>query len=248
MTDWFRILGIIPARGGSKGVPRKNIREVGGKPLIAWTIDEARQSRYIRRLVVSSDDDEILAVAARYGCETLKRPAELARDDTPSYDVIAHAVQQDRSYTHIVLLQPTSPLRTAEDIDRCIETCLERDVPACVSVCETEVTPYWMYTIDRNGCMAPLLGREAGEYTQRQLAPKAYALNGAVYVARTDWYLREKTFVRDGTVPYIMPHERSIDIDTPFQMEIADYLLRRPNRNRQETAEMPGMNSLSKNV
>jgi len=229
MTGPLRILGIIPARGGSKGVPLKNIREVGGKPLIAWTIEEARQSRHIDRLVVSSDDDEILAVAAQYGCETLKRPAELARDDTPAYDVVAHAAQHDPSCTHIVLLQPTSPLRTREDIDRCIELCLERDAPACVSVCEAETPPYWMYTIDGNGCLAPLFGREAAAYTRRQLMPEVFALNGAVYVARTDWYLRNKTFVADETVPYIMPHERSLDIDTPFQLEFADYWLGRRN-------------------
>ena len=227
MTDAFRILGIIPARGGSKGVPRKNIRDVGGKPLIAWTIEEARQSRYIHRLVVSSDDDEILAVAKRYGCETLKRPAELARDDTPAYDVIAHAVQHDRSCTHIVLLQPTSPLRTREDIDRCIETCLERNAPACVSVCEAEKPPCWMYTMDGDGRLTPLIGLEAAQYTRRQLAPKVYALNGAVYVARADWYLQTKTFVTEETASYIMPQERSVDIDTPFQLEFADYWIRK---------------------
>jgi N-acylneuraminate cytidylyltransferase len=227
MTGSLRILGIIPARGGSKGVPRKNIREVGGKPLIVWTIEEARKSRHIHRLVVSSDDDEILAVAAQYGCETLKRPAELARDDTPACDVIAHALQYDPSCTHVVLLQPTSPLRTLEDIDGCIEACLERNAPACVSVCEVEISPYWMYTIDGTGRLAPLLGRDAAEYTRRQLAPKVYALNGAVYVARADWYLLHKTFVTDETIPYIMPQERSMDIDTPFQLELADCWLRR---------------------
>lgn len=230
MTN-VRILGIIPARGGSKGVPRKNIREVGGKPLIAWTIEEAQQSRYIHRLVVSSDDDEILAVSAKYGCETLKRPTELAQDDTPSYDVVAHALQQDRSCTHVVLLQPTSPLRIRDDIDRCIETCLDRDAPACVSVCEAEIKPYLMYTINGDGCLAPVFRREAAEYTRRQLAPKVYVLNGAVYVARTDWYLRNKTFVTDETASYIMPNERSIDIDTPFQLEFADYWIRREGRS-----------------
>lgn len=230
MTN-VRILGIIPARGGSKGVPRKNIREVGGKPLIAWTIEEAQQSRYIHRLVVSSDDDEILDVSAKYGCETLKRPTELAQDDTPSYDVVAHALQQDRSCTHVVLLQPTSPLRIRDDIDRCIETCLDRDAPACVSVCEAEIKPYLMYTINGDGCLAPVFRREAAEYTRRQLAPKVYVLNGAVYVARTDWYLRNKTFVTDETASYIMPNERSIDIDTPFQLEFADYWIRREKRN-----------------
>ena len=230
MTD-VRIFGIIPARGGSKGVPRKNIREVGGKPLIAWTIEEARQSRHIDRLVVSSDDDEILAVAAQYGCETLKRPAELAQDDTSAYDVVAHALQHERSCTHFVLLQPTSPLRTREDIDRCIEICLEQDAPACVSVCEAETSPYWMYTIHEDGRLSPVLHSDSALFTRRQLAPAVYALNGAVYVARANWYLRSKTFVTDDTLSYVMPPERSIDIDTPFQLEFADYWIKRQKKN-----------------
>lgn len=143
-----KILAIIPARGGSKGVPRKNIRELAGKPLIAWTIEEAKKSKYIDRLILSTEDDEIIEVAKQYGCEVpFKRPIELAQDDTPGIDPVLHAIEQCPGYDYVVLLQPTSPLRTVDDIDGCIEQLLSSDgTNFCVSVTEPEKSPYWMYT------------------------------------------------------------------------------------------------------
>ncbi len=122
MIDEKKILAVIPARGGSKGVPRKNIRDLAGKPLIAWTIEAAKKSKYIDRLILSSEDPEIIAVAKSYGCEVpFVRKIELAQDDTPGIEVVLDAVQRCLGYTHVLLLQPTSPFRTHKHIDDLIE-------------------------------------------------------------------------------------------------------------------------------
>jgi N-acylneuraminate cytidylyltransferase len=221
-----RVLAIIPARGGSKGVPRKNIREVAGKPLIAWSIDEAKKSRYLDRLVVSTDDPEIAEVAARWGGEVpFLRPAELAKDDTPGIAPVLHAVETvTPSYDIIVLLQPTSPLRSTADIDNAILTMVEGGAKACVSVVEPDKSPFWMYSLDATGRMKPLL---EGEYACRQEIPAVYALNGALYVAERGWLLERGGFMGDETVAYVMPKERSVDIDTEMDLFIASQLLSR---------------------
>lgn len=120
-------LAVIPARGGSKGIPRKNIREIAGKPLIAWSIEEAKKSKYITKLILSSDDKEIIDVAKQYGCEApFVRPKALAADETPGVDPILHAIEQCPGYDYVVVLQPTSPLRTVENIDGAIEMLLAK--------------------------------------------------------------------------------------------------------------------------
>ena len=134
MIDGRSVLAIIPARGGSKGVPRKNIRPLGGKPLIAWTIEAAHRSAWIDRLILSSEDQEIIDTACAWGCDVpFVRPAELARDCTPGIDPVLHALKQLPSFDLVVLLQPTSPLRSAADIDRCIERCQRGGAPAAVT-------------------------------------------------------------------------------------------------------------------
>ncbi len=232
MIDGKTVLAIIPARGGSKGVPRKNIRDVAGKPLIAWTIAAARKSVYIDRLILSSDDPEIIRVAGEWGCEApFVRPAELARDDTPGIDPVLHALGAlPDKYDYVVLLQPTSPLRAAEDIDGCIEKCRQTAAGACVSVTVPDKSPYWMYTLDDQAEMRPLL-ETAGQITRRQDMPAVYALNGAVYVARTDWLAAARTFVAAGTHAYIMPAGRSLDIDSETDLLLAGLLLGRPSRD-----------------
>lgn len=222
-----KILAIIPARGGSKGVPRKNIRELAGKPLIAWTIKEAKKSKYIDRLILSTEDDEIIEVAKQYGCEVpFKRPIELAQDDTPGIDPVLHAIEQCPGYDYVVLLQPTSPLRTVDDIDGCIEQLFSSDgTNFCVSVTEPEKSPYWMYTLEDER-MVPLLPKDT-LVTRRQDLPKVYALNGAIYVAKTEKLIEEKSFLSSNTSGYIMPQERSFDIDTLIDFTICDLLKKR---------------------
>lgn len=220
------MLALIPARGGSKGVPGKNVRQVAGKPLIAWTIEAARQAACIDRVVVSSDDAGILDVARAWGAQTpFVRPAELARDETPGIDVVLHALQQLAGVAWVVLLQPTSPLRTAQDIDAAFALCQERGASACVSVTEAATPPWWMFRMSDEGRLRSFLPE--GERPQRrQDAPPLYALNGAVYVARADWLRRTRSFLTDETAAYVMPPERSIDIDTPLDLTIAACLLR----------------------
>jgi N-acylneuraminate cytidylyltransferase len=207
-----KVIAIIPARGGSKGLPGKNIIPVGGKPLLAWTIEAARKARYIDRLVLTSDDEAIMDVARQYGCEVpFKREARLAADDTPSMEVVFDALNHCPGYDWVVLLQPTSPLRIAEDIDMALERCVALKAPACVSVCEAEQSPYWMYTLQPGNRLSPLLPFSA---TRRQDLPPVYVLNGAAYVADTPWLFNSRSFLTSETVAYEMPIERSLDIDT----------------------------------
>lgn len=226
MIQSQRVLAVIPARGGSKGVPRKNIREVAGKPLIAWTIDEARKSKYIDRLILSSEDPEIISVGKEWGCDVpFVRPQELARDDTPGFDTVVHALESlPEQYEYVIMLQPTSPLRLVEDIDGCLELCLDQDAPACVSVTAADKSPYWMYRLDEGGYLIPLLAQETPVY-YRQGLPPVYVLNGAVYVAQTGWLKRHRTFLTPETLACLMPKERSVDIDNEMDITLCDILL-----------------------
>jgi CMP-N,N'-diacetyllegionaminic acid synthase len=226
MLDGQTILAIIPARGGSKGIPLKNVREVGGKPLIAWTITEAKKSKLIDRLILSSDDDQIIKVAQEYGCEApFVRPPELALDDTPGIEPVLHAIGSlSKQYDYVVLLQPTSPLRSVEDIDNCIGDCIVAGGSAGVTVTPSEQSPYWMYSIAENGCMIPIV-KATSHYQRRQDLPTAYVLNGAVYVARTKWLQQTRDFLTAETRAIIMPAERSIDIDTEQDLERVNRIL-----------------------
>jgi len=227
MIDDKSVLGVILARGGSKLVPRKNIREVAGKPLVAWTIETGLASEHVDRLILSSDDSEIAEVARRRGCEVpFLRPNELARDDTPSADALLHALAAVPGYDYCVLLQPTSPLRAAEDIDACIRACHREKAPACVSVSEPEESPYWMFTLGENRRIRPVID-EGRDIVRRQDLPRVWFLNGAVYVAAVDWYRRTQTFLSEETVAYAMPRERSYDIDTEDQLLFVSTLLAR---------------------
>jgi N-acylneuraminate cytidylyltransferase len=221
MIQGNSILAIIPARGGSKGVRRKNLREIAGKPLIAWAIEAGRKSQYIDRLILSSDDPEIISMARSWSCEVpFVRPAELARDEAPGIDPVLHALSAlPESYDYIVLLQPTSPFRLAEAIDGCLETCLRHHAPACVTVTEVDQSPFWMYRLDASRHLAPLIDQKSIP-DRRQDLPKVYVLNGAVYVAQTAWLQQQQTFLTAETVAHIMPRERSLDVDTELDLKI----------------------------
>ena len=230
------VLAVIPARGGSKGVPGKNVRQVAGKPLIAWTIEEARKSRYVDRMILSSDDAGIIEVARKWGCEVpFVRPAELAQDDTPGIQPVFHAVRELPGYDYVVLLQPTSPLRTCDDIDRCIELCLFKGAFSCVSVVEPDKSPYWMFTGDSDGKIHPLLS-DSQMIVRRQDLPQVYALNGAVYVSECETLLERGSFITDNTVFHLMAKHASIDIDTEIDLIISEILLEKSKNN----LEQPG--------
>jgi CMP-N,N'-diacetyllegionaminic acid synthase len=225
-----KILAVVPARGGSKGVPRKNIRELVGKPLIAWTIEQAKKSRYIDRLIVSTDDEEIARTAKEWGAEVpFLRPVELAQDDTPGVAPVLHAIEKLNGFDYVVLLQPTSPLRRTEDIDGCIEKCVQTGAPTCVTVTLPDKSPYWMYTIDGEQKLSPILPAQLS-ITRRQDLPSVYVLNGAVYVAKCRWLNEMQTFLTDYTVGYVMDGQRSIDIDTEEDLAFCEWLLNRKKR------------------
>lgn len=214
MIENKKVLAIIPARGGSKGVPRKNIRNLAGKPLISWTIEEAKKSKYIDRLILSSEDDEIIKIAKEHGCEVpFVRPNELAQDDTPGIEPLLHALKEVEGCDYVISLQPTSPLRTADEIDGCIEKMLATNSPACVSVTEPTHSPYWMYKVNDKEKMIPLIEQDRFAI-RRQDLQAVYALNGAVYVAEVDWLKQSKSFLTEETAAFIMPNNRSYDIDT----------------------------------
>ena len=209
-----KILGIIPARGGSKGLRRKNILLVAGKPLIAWTIEAARKSKYLDRVILSSEDPEIISVAKKSGCEVpFVRPKTLAGDKTTGIEPVLHAIKTlKESYDYVVLLQPTSPLRSSADIDGCIKQCISMNSSSCVTVTKPDKSPFWMFSLTRKGRLKPLLKAKRG--IRRQDLPEVYALNGAVYVAESSRLLKARSFITYDTLAYEMPQERSLDIDT----------------------------------
>lgn len=218
------ILAIIPARGGSKGLPGKNIAPLAGRPLLAWTCAAAGESHHLTRTILSTDDPAI-AAAAIPPCEVpFLRPADLATDSATVTDVILQALDQPGiKADFIVLLQPTSPLRTGQDIDACIELCIKYNVPSCVSVTETKPIE-WCLRIGPDNQLEPVAG--FAEYgRRRQDNPPVVLPNGAVYVARVPWFRETRTFFAPGCVGYIMPPERSIDIDVQADLIFAEALL-----------------------
>lgn len=216
----MKVLALIPARGGSKGLPRKNLLKVAGRPLIAWTIDAALKSSVIDQLILSSDDAEIMEVAKAFGCAVpFKRPSNLASDTASSMDVVLHAINELPSFEYIILLQPTSPMRTATDIDAAFKLLIATSAPSCVSVTEVEQSPYWMYQLT-DGFNLRKLMPEHKHITRRQDLPAAYMLNGALYIAKVDWLLQTKDFTSEGCIAYEMKKENSIDIDSVEDLEL----------------------------
>lgn len=220
MIDGRSVLTIITARGGSKGVPGKNIMPIAGRPLIQWSIDAARKSHHVDRLILSSDDEAIIEVARSAGCDVpFIRDASLATDEASSMDVVADALRRVPGHDIVVLLQPTSPLRTAADIDGALTRLVESGAPACVSVREAEDHPYWTFRLDSAGRLARFAELDSGVPQRRQDLPPAWCLNGAVYAARIDWFMNTRTFLSDETVGFPMPADRSLDIDTFTDIE-----------------------------
>lgn len=215
---------LIPARGWSKGIPRKNIRLIAGKPLIAWTIEAARTASSVDTVVVSTEDAEIAEVARAWGAEVpFLRPAELSADQTPGINPVLHAIGMLPGYDTTILLQPTSPLRTAADIEGVLELAGRTGAPSVVSVCEPEDHPAWMYRIDEEGRLTALLPECPA--VRRQDLPPVYSLNGAIYCARTDWLRERRSFIGPETLGYPMPNDRSVDIDGPLDWRLAELLL-----------------------
>lgn len=225
-----KVLALIPARGGSKGIPGKNIANLAGKPLIAWTIEAAQACSGIDSIVLSSDEHAIAEVAVRFGCTVpFMRPPALATDEASSMDVVYHALEQLPEFDVILLLQPTSPLRTASDIEACLD--LLMGAPAVVSVRPSEDHPYLTFEINESGILTPYAKPSAGQSLRRQDLPSAWCLNGAIYAAEVEWLKSQRSFVSFDTIAYQMPTERSLDIDTPADLRLADAILRLSNKH-----------------
>jgi CMP-N,N'-diacetyllegionaminic acid synthase len=215
------VLGLIPARGGSKGIPRKNLVPLGGKPMLRWTVDAALAAETLGRVVVSTDDDEIAAAAA--GCEVLRRPAELAADETPMLDVILHAVAELGPVDAVCVLQPTSPLRRAEHVDDAVRLFESAGVDAVVSVVPVPhaYLPGSLMRIEG----ARLVALDPAAPTRRQDKPVFFARNGpSVLVVRAEG-LAERGLYGGDVRPYEMTAEDSVDVDGPLDLVVAGALL-----------------------
>ncbi|USK59569.1 cytidylyltransferase domain-containing protein [Peribacillus asahii] len=223
-------LAIIPARGGSKGIPRKNIFEVNGLPLIQYTIDEAKKSEFLDRVVVSTDDKEIEEVVRKIGGEVpFLRPSELATDNSKTIDAMLHVIngleEAGENYDYVVLLQPTQPLRKSWHIDEAIKKIVDTNQNSLVSVSEVNDHPILIRTINSGGNLETLLKREST--LRRQEFPSYYKVNGAIYINRLDENFNQYTSLNDNLVPYIMEKEYDIDIDNPIDLEMFKVLLTR---------------------
>lgn len=223
----MRVLGIIPARGGSKGVPRKNVRPLGGKPLICHSIDAARSAKSVTQFLVSTDDPEIASVSRAAGAEVLDRPASLAQDSTPMPDVIHHVIdERGKGFDILLLLQPTCPQRTTEDIESALALFSDAEVQSVMSVYQVEDHhPGRMYRSE-NGRLAPLFPEWIA--ARRQDLPPIFHRNGAIYACRVGHFQRTGFLWDERPAPYIMPRSRSLNIDDPFDFEIAEFIYSRP--------------------
>lgn len=209
------VLAIIPARAGSKGLPNKNILDLGGKPLIAWTIEAALKSD-VDDVIVSTEDNKIAEIALQYGARVpFIRPVELATDNATRNSVVKHALDNNPADGIVMLLQPTSPFRNSSHINEALDLFISSGAPSCVSVCKMNKAPFWTYKLKDDLSLIPLFGPTTFE--RRQLMPDCYELNGAIYICRTQFFLSSNDpdpFLVEGAIGYTMLESNSIDIDT----------------------------------
>ena len=228
----MKVLYLIPARGGSKGLPGKNKMMLGKYPLITWSVLAAKNCNVKGDIVVSTDDPEIAEIAKKSGAEVpFIRPSGLATDTSSAMDVVFHAIdwleKQQRKYDLIVLLQPTSPFRSTEDIHLAIES-VQNDVHAVVGVTVCQHHPLWTNVLPENKMMGNFIRPEI-KNLQRQQLPVYYQINGAIYVSRVDYLRSYQSFVGPQTKAYVMPSERSVDIDTIADFKLAEFYLQEYN-------------------
>lgn len=220
-------LAIIPARGGSKRLPRKNVLDLAGKPLIAWSIETGLKSKYIDQVIVTSDDEEILEISKQFGAETIKRPEEFASDTATTFDAIKHTIDNMEKYDYVVLLQPTSPLRNFKHLDEAIELLEFKNADAVISVCEMGHSPLWSNTLPENGDMIGFIQDEVKNKRSQDLE-KYYRLNGAIYICDTNRLLDETSFLLSKNIfAYTMDRESSVDIDEELDFSLAKILIDR---------------------
>ena len=221
------VTAIITARGGSKGLPGKNLRALKGKPLIAYTIEAALGSPLISQCFVSTEDPEIRRVSEQWGAEVIDRPAALAQDHSTSEEVVRHALETlhglGRLTEHFMLLQPTSPLRDSADVTNCVRAFFAAKAGSTTSVCEAEHHPYKNFKLN-DGRLEPLFDAKSLS-SRRQDLPAVYRQNGAMYCMRSLDFLRESSFFLEPVLPFIMPIEKSVDIDTARDLLLCEQVL-----------------------
>lgn len=221
-----KIIAIIPARGGSKGIPRKNIKILAGKPLVAWTIEAAKKSKYLDRVIVSTEDREIAEISKKYGAEVIKRPEELARDTVPAVPVLEQVIdylEENENYNPdiIVLLQPTSPLRFTHHIDESIEILLQGDYDSLLSTCFFH---YFVWRIEKERGVP--VNYDFRKRKIRQDIKPEYRENGAIYAFKKQNFIEEKTIPCGRVGLYVMPVENSFEIDEDFDFWLCETIIK----------------------
>lgn len=233
------MLAIIPARGGSKGIPAKNIKNLCGKPLIAYTIEAAIAASSIDRVILSTDDLEIARVSSEYDVEIpFMRPKELSQDDSLAIDNYIYTIDRlnteyTNNYEEFIVLLPTAPLRSAQDIENAVELFYEKKADSVISCVEMIHPPYWAKKIDTSGKIQDYFSSKVRiDNRNRQEYDKAYIPNGAIYIFKHSLLKGTYSYYTENTYAYVMPRERSIDIDTIHDFEYVEYLMRANERNK----------------
>jgi N-acylneuraminate cytidylyltransferase len=228
MLNDRRVVAVVPARGGSTTLPDKNQRRLGAKPLVAWPVDVAHEAPSVDRVVVTTDDSSIAAVARQYGADVVDRPAELATDDALVVDALRHVVErfdeEGEDAAYLAMLEPTCPLRTADDVERCLDRLATGDADSVATFTEASLNPHRVWRVDE-GRPEPYLP-EADPFQPRQSLPEAYELTGGVYAFAVDALPETGSsllFERPAAVE--MPAERSVDIDTELDFTVAEALV-----------------------
>ena len=227
-----QILCIIPARGGSKGLKKKNVRLLNGKPLIAWTIDEAKKSKFIDKVIVSTEDLEIANISKEYGAEVIVRPVELAEDTSLVIDVVFHALDVFKAEgiipEYVLLLQCTSPLRTVIHIDEAIQKFLDNieNSDSLISVTKVEHPPWWYKKMDSDGHLIDFIDYDKTKHVRRQDFPEVYDENGAIFIAKKDFLYKYREFETERIMSYVMDANASLDIDTEIDFFLVEHILR----------------------
>ena len=225
MMNKRKILSIIPARSGSKGLPNKNIINLINKPLIAWTIEASISSKFITNTIVTSDSDEILRISKDYGANTLKRPKAFSDDNSSAESVVNHVLEELKKekdyYDYLIYLQPTSPLRDKFQIDNAINLFFEKELDLIISVYEIDSKHLKLFLENEEGYIQGI-SENNFHSKNRQTLPKAYMPNGAIYIIKTDSFISNNGFISNNTLPYVMSKSISIDIDNIKDLKKAE--------------------------
>lgn len=235
----MRLLCIIPARGGSKGLPNKNIKDFNGNPLISYSIVEAKKSKYINKVIVSTDDYKIAEISKKYGAEIpFMRPSELAGDSSRIIDTYCYTINKLKNEFEfntdiLVVLQPTSPLRTVKHIDEAIELFLEKSADSIVSLSEVQHPPYWYKNMDETNKVSDFITMNDTTALRQEL-PKVYCPNGAIFIFKADMIVKEKQLYTEHSFGYLMSTDESVDIDSLLDFKIAEMIIKERKEMRGE--------------